>query len=597
MSKLQCEPGRLAPRLGMILPRLLSRGLLECQFEVKLSLCAVLALWIEATIASATTPVSFNKDIAPIVFENCASCHRPGESGPFPLLSYNDVKKRARQIAEVTEKRYMPPWLPDGPHGQFVGDRRLSREQIELFRQWYDAGTPEGPGDLPPMPHWPGGWHLGDPDLVVQMAQPFILAAEGRDVYRNFVLPVALSQTRYVRAVEFRANNPRIVHHAFIKVDYLGRVHLLDGADGEPGFAGMNLPEGVKMPSGYFLSYQPGKLPSSEAAGYGWTLKSGQDLVLQAHLRPSGKPEQLKAQVGLFFTETPPTTITLLLSLGSLNIDIPAGTNTWVLEDSFLLPVPVTLLSVLPHAHYLGKCLEAFACLPDGSQRQLLNIPDWDFNWQGDYRYTNPIRLPAGSGLRMRFVYDNSEANPRNPNHPPKEVMYGPQSSDEMAECWFQVQLSSTNDEVQLSRAYDQKERQILTEHAQSLLQRDPHDARARTELGFLHWTDGKVDQAVQLFHAACADDPTYDQPHYYLGVIYREQNRLVAARAEFEIAVRLNRDNPKSLTNLALVFLGLGNLDRAERSIREAVRLDPTDGLARETLDNILQMRNKGKP
>jgi tetratricopeptide (TPR) repeat protein len=251
----------------------------------------------------------------------------------------------------------------------------------------------------------------------------------------------------------------------------------------------------------------------------------------------------------------------------------------------------------LPHTHYLGKRLEGSALLPDGTSESLLSIPDWDFNWQGDYRYSHPVHLPAGTSLRMRFVYDNSAENPRNPNQPPREVLYGPQSSDEMGELWFQVRLNSTNDAALLSAAYNNKNRRMFASYDEFRLQRNPHDARARTELGFLQWTDGQVETAINTLRTAVQDDPAYDQPHYYLGVIYRTQNRLVAARAEFEAAAKLNPGNSKAFGNLAFVFLGLGNLDRAERSIREAVRLDPTDGLARETLDSIVQMRNKGKP
>jgi tetratricopeptide (TPR) repeat protein len=287
----------------------------------------------------------------------------------------------------------------------------------------------------------------------------------------------------------------------------------------------------------------------------------------------------------------------LVLSLSSLNIDIPAGTNSWAVEDNFTLPVGVQVLAVLPHAHYLGKRLEGSARLPDGTRRQLLTIPDWDFNWQGDYRYLTPVQLPAGSSLHMRFSYDNSADNPRNPNQPPREVQYGPQSSDEMAELWFQVRLGSTNDQAILAQAYNEKNRRMFASYDEFRLQRDPHDARARTELGFLEWTDGHLEKAIELLRTATADDPGYDQPHYYLGVIYRTQNRLIAARSEFETALRLNPKNSKALGNLAYVFMGLGNLDRAERSIREAVRLDPTDRLARETLENISRLRKTTKP
>ena len=242
------------------------------------------------------------------MFENCASCHRPGESGPFLLLSYNDVKKRARQIAEVTEKRYMPPWLPDGPADQFVGDRRLSREQVELFRRWYDAGTPEGAGDLPAMPHWPEGWHLGQPDLVVEMPKAFELPAEGRDVYRNFVVPAPLSQPRYVRAVEFR---PIIVESCTTRSSkWTPGSGSSIGRRGWPGgLPGHEPPDGVKMPSGYF------ELPARKNS----VVEPPAMVDPQARTRfnPANPPETnrpartLQAQVGLF-SRHPPTNVTLV---------------------------------------------------------------------------------------------------------------------------------------------------------------------------------------------------------------------------------------------------------------------------------------------
>lgn len=566
---------------------------------MKLSLPGiVILLFPPAQLASAWDSVTFNKDIAPVIFQHCSTCHRPGESGPFPLLSFNDVKKRARQICEVTARGYMPPWLPSGEMNQFAGDRRLSTAEVALFKSWLAAATPEGnPADLPAAPRWTDGWHLGQPDLIVQMPRAFTLPAEGRDIYRNFVLPVSLKQARYVRAVEFRPGNRKIVHHAFVKVDFSGHALKLEGTNAQPGFDGMNLPEGIKMPSGYFLGYQPGKMPSSEPAGYGWTLQPGQNLVVQTHLRPTGKPELLQAQVGLYFTPVPPTNTTMVFALSSLNIDIPASTNCWAVEDDFRLPVDVDLLSVLPHAHYLGKRLEGTASMLDGSSRELLLIPDWDFNWQGDYRYSRSIHLAAGTLLQMRFLYDNSAANVRNPNQPPKEVFYGPQSTDEMGELWFQVRLNNTNDQAVLAQAYNDKNRRMFARFAQFQLQRNPHNARARTELGFIEWADGHVDKALESFRTACNDDPAYDQPHYYMGVIYRTQNRLGDARAEFETAVRLNPKNSKAFGNLAFTFLGLGNLDRAERNVRQAILLDPTDQLARDTLEQILQARNTAKP
>jgi Flp pilus assembly protein TadD len=296
----------------------------------------------------------------------------------------------------------------------------------------------------------------------------------------------------------------------------------------------------------------------------------------------------------LFFTETPPTNTTVILALSSLNIDIPAGDNDWLLQDSFALPVDVDVLSVLPHAHYLGKRLEGFARLPDGSRHQLLSIPDWDFNWQGDYRYARRLHLPAGTELEMRFTYDNSAQNPRNPNQPPKEILYGPQTVDEMGELWFQVRLRNEQDGARLQQAYNEKNREMIASYAEFRLAKNPHDARARTELGFTQWMGGRSAEAMETFRLACADDPTYDQPHYYRGVVYRTQHHLTAARNEFETAIRLNPKNARAFGNLAVVFLDLGELDRAEKNIREAVRLDPTDALARETLEEILQLRGR---
>lgn len=562
--------------------------------KLKFCACAVLA-WVTMGSCSGAA-VTFNKDIAPIVFEHCATCHRPGQAGPFPLLSYHDVKKRARQIAELTRRRYMPPWLPEGPKNVFLGDRRLSEEQIALFARWFENGSAEGdPGDLPALPHWNADWQLGQPDLIIEMPRRFELPAEGRDVYRNFVLPVSLPAARYVRAVEFRPDNLRIVHHAFVKVDSSGRVRALDGADGQPGFAGMTLPDSVQMPNGYFLSYQPGKTPSSEPPGYGWKLRPGEDLVVQAHLRPSGKPESLQAKVGLFFTDVAPTNTTVVLALSSLNIDIPPGDKAWLLQDSFSLPVDVEVLSVLPHAHYLGKRLEGSARLPDGTTRPLLSIPDWDFNWQGDYRYTHPVSLPAGSELQMRFTYDNSAANARNPNQPPKEVLYGPQTVDEMGELWFQVRLNNAQDAQRLEKAYSEKNRRLLANYAEFRLAKNPHDAHARTELGFTQWIEGRTAEALETFRKASADDPQYDQPHYYRGVVYRTQHHLTAARTELEAAIRLNPKNARAYGNLGFVFLDLGDLDQAEKNMRAAARLDPTDPLARDTLEQILRLRAKG--
>ena len=182
--------------------------------------------------------VTFSKDIAPIVFGHCAGCHRPGEAAPFPLLNYGDVKKHATQIAEVTQSGFMPPWLPEDGHIELVGRRRLAVEQRGLIQQWAQEGAPEGrPEDLPPLPKWSEGWQLGTPDLVVTMPEAYTLPAEGRDVYRNFVIPIPTKSARQVRAIELRPSS-KAVHHAFIRFDRTDECRQQDAQEPGPGSPG-----------------------------------------------------------------------------------------------------------------------------------------------------------------------------------------------------------------------------------------------------------------------------------------------------------------------------------------------------------------------
>ena len=561
------------------------RGIFRAWFLLGITLApSVLA-------GSAAAPVTFTQDIAPIVFEHCAGCHRPGQPAPFPLLTYAQVRGRAQQIAEVTAQGFMPPWMPEAGHAPLAHERRLTSAQIARLHDWFLADTPEGPAAaLPPLPRWPAEWELGVPDVVLRLPHPYTLAADGPDVYRNFVLPSPLPAARHIRALEFHPGPGGIVHHAFVRVDRRGGAQRREGTESAPGFAGMDLPAGVEMPGGYFLSWQPGKVPTAEPPGYGWTLEPGQGLVVEAHLKPNGKPADLAPEIGLYFTALPPTNATVVFSLGSLSLALPPGETNYVVKDDFLLPAPVDLLSVLPHAHYLGRELEGSVIRPDGTTEILLRIPDWDFHWQGDYRFAGPIHLPAGSRLRMRYRYDNSAANPRNPHSPPREILYGPQSADEMAELWFQARVADPVVAKSLRQAYEAKKGERLLNYVHFRLARNPRDATARTELGVFQM--GAKDHAAALvsFQQAIVDDPTADEPHYYTGVIRRLRGDLNGARGEFETAIRLHPGNSRAHGNLGLIFLQQGNLPRAERSLREALRLDPADELARRNLEVVLK-------
>ncbi|MSU20825.1 MAG: tetratricopeptide repeat protein [Pedosphaera sp.] len=537
--------------------------------------------------------LTFNKDIAPIVFKQCASCHRPGQSAPFNLMSYADVKKRAQQIGEVTAKGVMPPWLPEPGYGDFADARLLSGQEIGAIAQWIREGATEGEAkELPELPKWVEGWRLGEPDLMVKMGEPYTLKAEGKDVYRNFVIPIPLEASRYVKAVEFQPGNSKIVHHAFIRFDRTPESRQLDEKDSEPGFGGIHTPENAFSPDGYFLSWQPGKVPSRGIEGLAWRLEKGSDLVLQMHMQPAGKPEMIQPAIAFHFAEKPPTNTPFKIGLSSYAIDIPAGKKDYIIQDSYLLPVDVQILGILPHAHYLGKELRGYATLPDGTKKWLLLIKRWDFNWQGDYHYINPVFLPRGTRLTMEFSYDNSDANERNPSRPPKRVRYGLQSTDEMGELWFQVLPRHTNDLKTLTASYQYKIVEDVMAYNNYLLQQDRNDFKAHNKIAKALLTLGKTAEALQHLHTAAAIVITDPETHYLLGIIYRQQNKLLAAKGEFENVLRLDPNHYKAHGNLGLVLLGHGDLAQAEVHFKQALRLNPDDMVAKESLDDIAKAK-----
>ena len=362
---------------------------------------------------------------------------------PFSVLDYGAVRRYARAISSAVQRRAMPPWLPEPGHGEFAGERRLGNDSIALIAKWVESGAPEGnPADAPKPPTFSGGWQLGTPDLVLTLPEAYVLqpfdSAQGRpgtrDVFRNFVIPVPITTTRYVRAVEFRADRPQVLHHADVAID-LGRVsRALDRAEPGPGFAAM---DGAQVYNVY--GWSPGKVPVMELSDNAWTLDPGADLILLLHMIAGAKSETVQPAIGLFFSDTPPTRTPISVKLEAHGIAIPAGEPNYVVEDSYVLPVDVEAVSIYPHAHYLGKEMRGTATLPDGSRKDLLWIRQWDFRWQDRYRYRSPVFLPRGTRLSMRFTYDNSAANPNNRHDPPQRVRSGPRSTDEMGQLWIEV--------------------------------------------------------------------------------------------------------------------------------------------------------------
>ena len=395
---------------------------------------------LPATIARAADPPTFVKDVAPILWKNCASCHRPGEIGPFSLLNYEDAQKRADFLAEVTKDRRMPPWKAEPGFGKFQDERRLSEAEIDVLANWAAAGAPEGdPKQLPKPPTFPDGWQLGEPDLVLKMEQPFEIPADGPDVYRCFVIPIPIDKDAMVSAVEFRPGNHSVVHHAILFLDANGKVRKKDGQDGKPGYESFGGP-GV-VPTGGLGGWAPGATPRYMPDGVVRYLRDGSDLVLQIHYHPTGKPESDQSVVGLYFSKKPVLKIVTGIAVVQPGLSLPAGNaHCEVAAQSAPIPADVHVLGVTPHMHNLGKSFKVTAVDPSGTKTApLVWIKDWDFNWQGAYHFVRPIRLPKGSRIKVEAVYDNSAENTKNPNSPPKDVTWGEQTSDEMCLCSVQV--------------------------------------------------------------------------------------------------------------------------------------------------------------
>jgi tetratricopeptide (TPR) repeat protein len=553
------------------------------------TLCVTAPSGVEAAGAG-QQPVTFTRDVAPIIFANCTPCHRPGEAAPFSLLTYEDARRHARQIAETTGHGYMPPWQPEADFGEFEGERRLSPREIEVLGRWVADGAPEGdPRHLPKPPEFTPGWHLGPPDLVVTMAEPYHVPADGPDAFRNFVLPVPLKTRRYVTAIEFRPGNSRVVHHARVLIDDTHEARRLAAQDQEPGFEGMDAP-GARFPDGHFLGWAPGKLPGREPLA--WALDPGTDLVVQVHLKPTGRPEPVQASIGLYLTDRPPADAPVMLRMGSRTIDIPAGHPRYEIVDSYTMPVDVRALKIYPHAHYLGREMTVTVRLPDGTTSGLLHILEWDFNWQDEYVYAHPVDLPKGSTLTMRYTFDNSGANTRNPFSPPRRVRSGPATTDEMGELLVQLLPKKRSDLAVLRADVGRKTLLLDTAGEEKRVTDDPGDHEARNSLGVLYMRLGRHDEALEQFQQALRIAPDHAVAHYNIAVIRIADGALAEARQHLESAIAARPDYPEAHTNLGVTLERLGHPAEAQSHYRAAIAAKPEHAAARANLGRMLLQR-----
>jgi hypothetical protein len=548
---------------------------------VKFGIAAIALCWAPIPGAAQLT---FTHDVAPIVTRNCAPCHRSGEAAPFPLLTYEDVKKRAAQIATVTRSRYMPPWLPEHGYGDFADERRLTAEQIRTISDWVAQGAPEGPAAAPAAAD--DGQTLGLPNLVAEAQSSFTVPASGPDVYWNFVFRPDIDKTRYVKSIDIRPGDRRLVHHANLLVDRMGAAHLQEIAPGK-GFPGMDLAimRSPFDPDGGFLFWKPGAAPHVEPDGFAWRLDPGNELVLNVHLHPIGKAEEVRPSIALYFTDKPQTRFPLLVQLENDNaLNIPPGVHDFPVSDDFRLPLDSDILAVYPHAHYLGKLLEAYATLPGGARKWLVRIPDWDPNWQAVYYFREPVFLPKGSVISMRYHYDNSAANVRNPNHPPRRVKGGDKSTDEMAHLWLQI----------LPRGAGDRRRELQEAVMQHRLAKNPDDFVARMNLGAVMLSRLNPQGAVSMLEAAVRIDPGRVEARNMLGLALSQTGRTREAAVEFVAALKMRPDFLSARFNLAAVELKMGALDDAIANLEILAKAEPENETIRQRLADAVAARKR---
>jgi hypothetical protein len=530
-------------------------------------------------------PVTFARDIAPIVYDKCVTCHRSSGPAPFSLETYRDVRQRASVIAAVTKSGFMPPYRATSEAGRFAGQQHLTPQEAELIDEWVAGGALEGDErGRPPLPRFADGWQLGKPDLVVTPNAAYQLPAGGSDVFRIFVMPLPVTTTKYVVGIEFHPGNARVVHHANIRLDRTTGSRDLDLRDPAPGYDGL-LARSAVYPEGHFLGWTPGQVAPLVSSNLAWRLDPGTDLVVQLHMQPSGADEDVQPQIGLFFSDTPAQETPVILRLGSQGLDIAPGEASYRIEDSYVLPVDVQLHAVQPHAHYRLRHARGTATLPDGTTRVLIDLPDWDFRWQHVYRFEQPVALPKGTRVAMSYRYDNSADNPRNPQVPPRRVRWGQRSFDEMGDLWFQFTTRANEERAQLSAQILHKMTAEDVIGYETMLLETPTDRELHDDVALLYLSMGRAREAVAHFRSAVELQPLDASAHFNLGTALTVAGELEPAIDAFRRALALRPDYGAAMNNLGSVLAARGRVDDAIVEFRAATKVEPTNVQAQRNL------------
>lgn len=429
----------------------------------------------------ARTDVTYHKDVKAVLQANCQGCHRPGQVGPFSLMTYKHAVNWAEDIKSYTASRQMPPWKPAGGP-EYANARRMSDRDVATLAAWVDAGCPEGdPKDGPPPAKFPTEWQLGKPDLVLEVPEEYHVGAAGKDIFRCFVLPTGLTEDKYIVGFEVKPGNPRVVHHTLNFWDLTGKGRELQreqqarkirptDEDHGPGYSvamgvGFFPDRNSGTPQfGGFGGWAPGQMATRLPEGTGYHLPKGADVIIQTHYHRTGKPEADKLKIGLYFAEKPvekvwqslaigprPESIRQVIGLEAGPLRIPAGKSDHKVKSSAWLQTDATVHAVMPHMHLIGRQIKVTMTPPGGEAVTLVEVPDWDYNWQETYWFKTPMKAPSGTRIDVEAIYDNSLSNPNNPFNPPRTITFGEQTTNEMMFGFVSVTPDGT-DRVRVSR-------------------------------------------------------------------------------------------------------------------------------------------------
>jgi hypothetical protein len=408
-----------------------------------IALCFSACGFLAAAATDKPVP-TFSKDVAPIMQQNCQACHRPGEAAPFSLLTYKEARPWASSIKEAVTLKKMPPWFADPHFGKFSNDRSMAQKDIDTIVAWVNAGAPEGdPKDLPKAVNFVNGWNIGKPDMTVAMPAKFDIPAKGTIDYQYVLVPLNLTEDKWIQGAEVRPGNRALVHHVIAFVRPKGSKWMKDAQPGVP-----YVPKKGEEESGeneFLVGYAPGVPAQLLPDGQGKLIKAGSDIILQLHYTANGKAGTDQSTIGLVYASKPVTQRVFTIAAQNNKFVIPAGDPNYEVKSTFEFGADTKVTSLLPHMHLRGKDFLFKAVYPTGESQVLLSVPHYDFSWQLNYNPAQDLIMPKGSKIECVAHYDNSANNPSNPDAT-KEVRYGDQSWEEMMFGFFDVVIPADKD-------------------------------------------------------------------------------------------------------------------------------------------------------